>query len=71
MAGIGVGVVVKQIVAEGASWQNCRVLNSDPVGIAFEVERTINETGTVETVVSQVFLPWSSVKHVILMEQIL
>jgi hypothetical protein len=71
MAGIGVGVVVKQIVAEGASWQNCRILNSDAVGLAFEVERTINETGTVETVVSQVFLPWSSVKHLILMEQIL
>ena len=69
MAALGVGVVLKQIVAASASWDNCRVLHSDAVGIAFEVERTISENGVIETVVSQVFLPWSSVKHVIVMEQ--
>ncbi|MEO5762309.1 MAG: hypothetical protein ABIR28_08360 [Vicinamibacteria bacterium] len=71
MAVLGVGVVLKQIVASSASWDNCRVLHSDAVGIAFEVERTISETGVIETAVSQVFLPWSSVKHVLVMEQIL
>jgi hypothetical protein len=71
MAGLGVGVVVKQVVADGATWANCRVLNSDAVGLAFEVERTVNETGTVETAVTQVFLPWSSVKHIIVMEQVI
>jgi hypothetical protein len=71
MAGLGVGVVLKQIVAVSATWNNCRVLHSDPVGVAFEVERTISETGTIETVVSQVFLPWTSVKHIIVMEQTL
>lgn len=69
MSALGVGVVLKQIVAASASWDNCRVLHSDAVGIAFEVERTISESGTIETAVSQVFLPWSSVKHVIVMEQ--
>ena len=69
MAGLGVGVVLKQIVAVSATWNNCRVLHSDSVGVAFEVERTISETGTIETVVSQVFLPWTSVKHIIVMEQ--
>ena len=69
MAGLGVGVVLKQIVAGSATWNNCRVQHSDDVGIAFEVERTISETGSIETVVSQVFLPWTSVKHIIVMEQ--
>ena len=69
MAGLGVGVVLKQIVAVSATWNNCRVLHSDSVGVAFGVERTISDTGTIETVVSQVFLPWTSVKHIIVMEQ--
>lgn len=70
MAGLGVGVVVKQIAALSATWENCRVLHSDAVGIAFEVERAIADSGgTIETAVSQVFLPWSSVKHIVIMEQ--
>lgn len=68
MAGLGVGVVLKQIVAVSATWNNCRVLHSDSIGIAFEVERTIAETGTIETAVSQLFVPWTSVKHVVVME---
>jgi len=68
MAGLGVGVVLKQIVAVSATWNNCRVLHSDSIGIAFEVERTIAETGTIEHAVSQLFVPWTSVKHVLVME---
>ena len=71
MAALGVGVVLKQIVALSGSWDTCRVLHSDAVGIAFEVERTISESGSIETAVSQVFVPWSSVKHIIVMEQTL
>ena len=71
MAGLGVGVVVKQIVAGASTWNNCRILHSDAVGVAFEVERTVSETGTIETVVAQIFLPWTSVKHIIMMEQTL
>lgn len=71
MAGLGVGVVLKQIVAVSATWNNCRVLHSDSIGIAFEVERTISETGTIETAVSQLFVPWTSVKHVLVMEHTL
>jgi hypothetical protein len=71
MAALGVGVVLKQIVAVSGAWDNCRVLHSDAVGIAFEVERTISESGSIETAVSQVFVPWSSVKHIIVMEQTL
>jgi hypothetical protein len=71
MAALAVGVVLKQIVAVGGTWANCRVLHSDSVGIAFEVERTISETGTIETAVSQLFVPWSAVKHVLVMEHTL
>ena len=71
MAALGVGVVLKQIVAVSATWNNCRVLHSDSIGIAFEVERTISETGTIETAVSQLFVPWTSVKHVLVMEHTL
>ena len=71
MAALGVGVVLKQIVAVSATWNNCRVLHSDSIGIAFEVERTIAEAGTIETAVSQLFVPWTSVKHVLVMEHTL
>jgi hypothetical protein len=71
MAALGVGVVLKQIVAVSATWNNCRVLHSDSIGIAFEVERTVAETGTIETAVSQLFVPWTSVKHVLVMEHTL
>ena len=71
MAGLGVGVVLKQIVAGSSTWENCRVLHSDAIGVAFEIERTITEAGTIETAVTQVFLPWSSIKHIIMMEQTL
>jgi hypothetical protein len=70
MSGLGVGVVLKQIVAVSGSWDGCRVLHSDPVGIAFEVERAVADSGgTIETAVSQIFVPWTSIKHVIVMEQ--
>ncbi len=69
MSVLSVGVVLKQIVAVSGAWENCRVLHSDAVGVAFEVERTISESGTIENAVTQVFIPWSSVKHVIVMEQ--
>jgi hypothetical protein len=72
MSALGVGVVLKQIVAGSATWDNCRVLHSDSVGIAFEVERAVADSGgTVETASTQVFLPWSSVRHIIVMEQVL
>jgi hypothetical protein len=71
MSALGVGVSLKQIVAASGTWENCRVLHSDAVGVAFEVERTISESGTIETAVTQVFIPWTSVKHVIVMEQTL
>ena len=72
MAALGVGVVLKQISAISTTWENCRVLHSDAVGIAFEVERAVADSGgTIETAISQVFLPWTSVKHIVVLEQAL
>ena len=72
MSVLGVGVVLKQIVTISATWDNCRVLHSDAVGIAFEVQRTVADSGgQVETAISQVFVPWTSVKQVLVMEQTL
>jgi len=70
MSALGVGVVLKQIVAISGTWDGCRVLHSDGVGVAFEVERAVADSGgTIETAVSQLFVPWTSIKHIVVMEQ--
>jgi hypothetical protein len=66
---LAVGAHLKEIGTGHAVYANCRVLNSDAVGLAFEVERTVSTGGDVETVVSQVFLPWASVNYVLLVEE--
>jgi hypothetical protein len=68
--GLMVGVKVKEIATKGYVYQECTVLSSDPVSIVFEVQRTISdEGGNVETVISQVLVPWVNINHVIVMEE--
>ena len=67
--GFNVGVRLKEIGTAHAAYQNCRVLHSDAIGLVFEVERTVSEGGNVETVVSQVLLPWTSIHYVLLVEE--
>jgi len=68
--GLMVGVKVKEIATKGYVYQGCTVLSSDPVSLVFEVQRTISdEGGNVETVVSQILVPWVNVNHVIVMEE--
>jgi hypothetical protein len=64
-----VGVRLKEIGCAHTVYQDCRVLHSDAIGLAFEVERTVSEGGNVETVVSQVLLPWTSINYVLLVEE--
>jgi hypothetical protein len=45
------------------------VLHSDAIGLVIEVERTVAEGGNVETVVSQVLVPWGQIHYVVLMEE--
>ncbi len=64
-----VGVKLKEIVTSSNVFQNCAVLHSDAIGLTFEVQRTVSEGGTIETVVSQVMVPWANVLQVVLMEE--
>ncbi len=68
-SGLMVGVRVKEIVTHDNVYENCTVLNSDPIGLVFEVQRTVAEGGNIEKVVSQVLVPWASVKYVLVMEE--
>ncbi len=64
-----VGVRLKEVATHDGSFADCRVLHSDAVGLVFEVERTVSEEGTVERVVSQVLVPWTNVRHIIVVEE--
>jgi hypothetical protein len=64
-----VGVKMKEVACRDKTYENCTVLHSDAVGLVFEVQGTIAEGGTIETVVSQVLVPWASVNHITLMEE--
>ena len=55
--------------APGHIYKDVSVLHSDAIGLAFEVERTVSEGGDVETVVSQVLVPWPQHHHVLLVEE--
>jgi hypothetical protein len=67
--GLMVGVKLKEIATRESNYQNCTVLHSDAVGLVFEVERTVSEGGTIESVVSQVLVPWTNINYVLLMEE--
>ena len=66
---LAVGVRLKEISTKEIAYQNCTVLHADGVGLVFEVERTVAEGGNVETVVSQVLVPWVHIRYVLLMEE--
>jgi hypothetical protein len=68
-SGLAVGVRLKEIITREVAYQNCTVLHSDAIGLVFEVQRTVAEGGNVETVVSQVLVPWANIQYVLLMEE--
>jgi hypothetical protein len=65
---IGRGTVVKEVATSEVVYQNCTVVRWDTVGLAFATQRTVTEGGDVETVVSQVFVPWTNIQHVVIKE---
>lgn len=67
--GLSVGVKMKEVATRDTVYQSCTVLHSDTIGLVFEVQRTISEGGTIETVVSQVLVPWANIQYVLLMEE--
>jgi hypothetical protein len=67
---LAVGVKLKEVATRTITYQNCTVLHSDAIGLVFEVQRTVSDAGgDVETVVSQLLVPWVSINHVLLMEE--
>jgi hypothetical protein len=67
--GLGVGTHLKEVATRDAVYHNCSVVRSDLVGLVFEVQRTVNDGGEVENVVSHILVPWSNVNYVVLMEE--
>jgi len=64
-----VGKTVKEVATPSIVYQNCSILDADAIGVMIQVERTITEEGDVESVESQIFLPWSQILHVIVAEE--
>ncbi len=66
-----VGVRIKEVATADIVYHDCTLLHSDAVGLTFEVERTLSdEGGNVDLAVSQLLVPWSNIKHVVLMEEL-
>jgi hypothetical protein len=63
------GQRLKEVATKDVVYQGCSVVYSDAVALVIEVERTISEGGNVETVVSQLLIPWANVHYVVLAEQ--
>ncbi len=68
--GLPVGVKIKEVATLDVVYHNCTLLHSDSIGLVFEVQRTLSdEGGNVELAVSQMLVPWSNIKHVVLVEE--
>ena len=66
---LNVGVRIKEIVTKDNVYTSCSVLHSDNIGLTFEVQRTVSEGGQIETVVSQVMVPWNNIQHILILEE--
>ncbi len=59
---------VKEIATRDVVYHGCTVMRWDAVGIVFETQRNVTVGSDVETVVSQMFVPWANIQHVLLKE---
>jgi hypothetical protein len=66
---LAAGATVKEIATRDATFTDARVLQTDTVGLLFEVRRTVSEGGNVEEAVSRIMVPWPNVRHVVLLEE--
>ena len=64
-----VGKTVKEVTTASIVYQNCSILDLDVIGVMIQVQRTITEEGDVETVESQIFLPWAQIIQIIVQEE--
>ena len=63
------GTRLKEVATRDVVYQGCSVVHADAVGLVIEVQRTLSEGGNIETVVSQILLPWANVHYVVLSEE--
>lgn len=69
MTGLRVGVKVKEIATADITYRDCNILHSDAVGLVFEVNRTVSDGGMISNVVSQLLVPWTTVRYVLVLEE--
>ena len=68
--GLQPGMVLREIVTRDVVWKECTVVRSEAIGLVFEVSRAVTDAGgDVENVLSQVLVPWTSVTHVVILEE--
>jgi hypothetical protein len=63
------GATLQQVATREIVYESCTVIQADAVGLAFEVTRTVSEGGTIESAVSQIFVPWFQILHVVVKEE--
>jgi hypothetical protein len=68
-SGLKVGLKVREIATSEATYRDVSILHSDAVGLVFEVQRTVAEGGNIETVVSQMLVPWANIRYVLVLEE--
>jgi hypothetical protein len=69
MTGLRVGVKVKEIATPDIVYRDCNILHSDAVGLVFEVHRTVSDGGMISSVVSQLLVPWTTVRYILVLEE--
>jgi len=69
MTGLRVGVKVREIATADIVYRDCNILHSDAVGLVFEVHRTVSDGGMISNVVSQLLVPWTTVRYVLVLEE--
>ena len=63
------GTRLKEVATRDVVYQGCSVVHADAIALVIEVQRTLSEGGNIETVVSQILVPWANVNYVVLPEQ--
>ena len=62
---------LKEVATRERVFHDCRVLSADAIGLTFEVQRTVTEGGDVETVTTQVLVPWANLTYGLIGEKTL
>jgi hypothetical protein len=71
-SGLPVGAKLKEVATRDVLYLNCTLLHSDTIALVFEVQRTVTDAGgNLAIAVSQLVVPWTNIKHVVLAEEMM